>query len=249
MGNPAQTEPQTDPLALPPYVLHWGTPTSPLPIRPVLAQPGTPQPTVGLTLPPWIDTGPVDQPFDFCAAIRNLCTDIVARCDELSHIVVPQILFTFTQARNGRQHGLQARVTPLRLRNGVLCRRYRGVAYRVQRYFVDGQEALYVMSFCLPRFLNLPWHEKFITLFHELYHISPQFNGDLRSLGGRYAYHSRSQREYDRRMALLVRAYLATRPPASIYAFMGLNFAQLQHRHGSVVGVVVPRPKLIPQRV
>jgi hypothetical protein len=25
-----------------------------------------------------------------------------------------------------------------------------------------------------------------------------------------------------------------------------LNFAQLQQRHGSVVGVVVPRPKLIP---
>jgi hypothetical protein len=25
-----------------------------------------------------------------------------------------------------------------------------------------------------------------------------------------------------------------------------LNFAQLQHRHGQVAGVVVPRPKLVP---
>lgn len=248
MGSLTHSEAEADPLTMPPFVLRWDSQTAPLPIRQVLAQPSATKQTVGLTVPPWIETGPVDQPFDFSEAIRTLCTDIVARCEDLSHIIVPQILFTFTQARNGRRHGLQARVTPLRLRDGVLCRRYRGVSYRVQRFIVDEQEALYVMSFCLPRFLNLCWHEKFVTVFHELYHISPQFNGDLRRLRGRYAYHSHSQRDFDHQMALLARDYLATRPKPEIYAFMKLNFAQLQHRHGSVVGVVLPRPKLIPQQ-
>jgi hypothetical protein len=27
-----------------------------------------------------------------------------------------------------------------------------------------------------------------------------------------------------------------------------LNFAQLRHRHGEVVGIKVPRPKLLPMR-
>jgi hypothetical protein len=36
------------------------------------------------------------------------------------------------------------------------------------------------------------------------------------------------------------------RPEPRLQAFLRLNFAQLRQRHGSVLGVVVPRPKLIP---
>src|SRR5947199_128866 len=70
-------------------------------------------------------------------------------------------------------------------------------------------EILYLMTFCLPRFLDQDFDEKFVTLFHELYHISPQFDGDLRRHAGRYAVHTRSQRGYDEQMAHLARAYLA----------------------------------------
>jgi hypothetical protein len=47
-------------------------------------------------------------------------------------------------------------------------------------------------------------------------------------------------------MADLARSYLASGADPELHAFLRLNFAQLQHRHGRVVGVVVPRPKLIP---
>ncbi len=55
----------------------------------------------------------------------------------------------------------------------------RGRYYQVQRYFVDGHEMLYVMAFCMPRFLDQSFEDKLITLFHELYHINPRFDGDL----------------------------------------------------------------------
>ena len=116
----------------------------------------------------------------------------------------------------------------------------------VQRFFVDGREMLYLMTFCLPRFLDQSFDEKLITVFHELYHISPTFDGDLRRHEGRYAIHSHSQRCYDQHMAHLARAYLAGRPDPSLHAFLRLNFGQLQHRHGKVEAVVVPRPKLLP---
>jgi hypothetical protein len=102
------------------------------------------------------------------------------------------------------------------------------------------------MTFCLPRFLDLDFDEKFITLFHELYHISPAFDGDLRRHNGRYALHSHSQRLYDRHMAAMARAYLADGARPELHAFLRLSFAQLLQRHGSVVGVVVPHPKMIP---
>jgi hypothetical protein len=202
--------------------------------------------TLGLEAPPWFHTGPADRPFDFSGHVRRLCADIVRRCKELAHIDVSRLLFGMTQARSGQAHGLQARVTPLRFRHGQLTRRRRDGAYQVQRYFVGQREMLYLVTFCLPRFLDQDFDDKFITLFHELYHISPHFEGDLRRHEGRYALHSHSKREYDSHMAHLARAYLAAGPDRALHDFLRLNFGQLRHRHGSVLGVVVPRPRLIP---
>jgi hypothetical protein len=127
-----------------------------------------------------------------------------------------------------------------------LVRKRRGTLYQVQRYYLDDREMLYVVSFCLPRFLNQDFDDKFVTLFHELYHISPAFDGDLRRHAGRYDIHSHSKQEYDKHMAHLAREYLAGGADPDLHAFLRLNFRQLAHRHGTVLGAVVPRPKLVP---
>jgi hypothetical protein len=196
--------------------------------------------------PPWLATGTVGQPFDFCGHVQRLCADIVARCEALRHIDVSRLLFAVTQARSSRRHGLQARVTPLRFHGGRLIRHRRGLAYQVQRYFVNGREMLYLVTFYLPRFLDQTFDDKFITLFHELFHISPTFDGDLRRHAGRCALHTRSKRRYDAHMADLARANLANGAEASRHDFLRLDFHQLEHRHGSIIGIHVPRPKLIP---
>ena len=105
---------------------------------------------------------------------------------------------------------------------------------------------LYLVTFCLPRFLEQKFDDKLITLFHELYHIGAAFDGDLRRHEGRYAYHSHSKCRYDAHMAQLARAYLSNGADQPLFSFLRLDFGQLEHRHGSVVGVVVPRPRLLP---
>src|SRR5687768_13268078 len=116
--------------------LRWAEPNDPLPlkalrgIRRATAAPGY------LDSPPWIGTGPADQPFHFCQHVRLLLEDIVARTPEFQHIQVARILVGAMQARNGRAHGLQARVTPLRFPQGKLQRKRRDVIYQVQRYFL-----------------------------------------------------------------------------------------------------------------
>jgi hypothetical protein len=232
-----------------PLSRHWHGANNPLPQRVVrnLSR-GQPHP-MGTDAPPWLTTGPVHQPFDFCGHVRRLCADIVRRSPALRHIDVARLLFSMTQARSGRTHGLQARVTPLRFRDGQLVRKRRGTVYQVQRYFLDNREMLYVVSFCLPRFLDQDFDDKFVTLFHELYHISPIFDGDLRRHAGRYDIHSHSKQKYDQHMAHLAREYLAGGADPDLHAFLRLNFRQLAHRHGQVLGVVVPRPKLVPLSV
>jgi hypothetical protein len=234
------------PGALYPLELCWSEPDRPLPVRavgsPARRRGRAPAAAPDAALP----TGSAGRPFDFSAHVRRLCADMTARCEELGHVDVSRLLFAVTQARSDSLHGLQARVTPLRFEGGRLTRRRGGVTYQVQRYFLGGHEYLYLVTFCLPRFLDQPFDDKLVTLFHELYHISPAFDGDLRRHRGRYALHTHSQRGYDRHMDALKRKYFARRPDPALFAFLRLDFAQLQHKHGAVAGVVVPRPKVIP---
>ena len=234
------------PAALP-LLLRWQAPAEPLPVRQVRFPPHARRlRAVGLEAPPWYDSGLASAPFDFCQHVRRLCADVVRHSAELRHIDVSRLLFGMTQARSGNAHGLQARVTPLRFRHGRLTRRRNGTLYQVQRYFVDGREMLYLVTFCLPRFLDQDFDDKFVTLFHELYHISPAFEGDLRRHEGRCALHTHSKRGYDTHMAHLARAYLTNGADRSLHGWLRLDFAQLQRRHGSVIAAVVPRPRLIP---
>jgi hypothetical protein len=230
-----------------PLVYSWNQESSQLPCRSV-RMPGRHGRThcLGVDAPPWHQSGPFDQPFDFCGHMARLCADVVGRCPEFHHIDVNRLIIGITQARTCRRTGLQARVTPLRFRNGKLTRKRRGFTYQIQRYFVDGREILYLVTFCLPRFLDQDFDEKFVTLFHELYHVSPEFDGDLRRHPGRCAMHTHSKNAYDKHMAHLARKYLASGPDPALHGFLRLNFSQLHHRHGSVRGVVVPRPRLIP---
>lgn len=185
-------------------------------------------------------------PFDFCSRMRHLCEDVAQRCEALRHVRMSSVLVSFTPSRNRSQYGLQARVTPLRFASGRLTRRHGSVDYQVQRFVVNGEEMLYVLTFCLPRFLDQSFEEKLVTVFHELYHMSPAFDGDLRRHPGRYAVHSHSKHCYDAAMGRLVREYLADHPEPERFAFLRHDHRQLWERHNGITGVVVPRPKLLP---
>lgn len=184
--------------------------------------------------------------FDVTLALHRLCVDLTRRCPDLVHIDPERILVTVTPSRSRSRYGLQARVTPMRFRDGELTRRHRGHTYQVQRYFVDGRELLYLVTFCVPRFLDLSFEQKLITVIHELYHIGERFDGDIRRHAGRYEAHSHSKKEYDRRMAELAGAYLRTDPSPELYEWMKLSTQELAAHHGRVTGVTIPRPKLIP---
>ncbi|HEV3143405.1 MAG TPA: hypothetical protein VGZ47_05905 [Gemmataceae bacterium] len=230
----------------PPYRVDWRNGDGALPQRLLRPRGRRLQLPFYLAAPPHFATGPAEAPFDFSGHMLRLCHDLTAWCEELQQIDVSRILFTVTSSRTRRAQGLQARVTPMRFRHGQLSRRHRGEEHQVQRFRVDGREILYLMTYCLPRFLDQNFDEKFITILHELFHIGPKFDGDLRRHEGRYEIHTHSQKEYDAQMAQLAREYLAGQADPSLHAFLRLNFAQLCDKHGGVTGVCVPRPKILP---
>ena len=179
--------------------------------------------------------------------MRVLCADMARRLPELAHIDVSRVAIGLSRSRRPGAYGIYAMLTPLRFAEGRREQVRRGRRYRVEPLLDEsGQEYLYLMSFYVPRFLDLRLEEKLSTVVHELWHIGPQFDGDLRRHAGRCYAHGRSQREYDAAMDLLAQRWLAADPPAGLYEFLAASFDELRAEHGAVRGQRWRTPRLLP---
>ena len=170
--------------------------------------------------------------FDFTYHAGRLCADLCQRLEELQHVDMGRVAIRYCQVRKAVSHGMQASLTPLRFERGELFTMRAGRRWTIQRvYGPVGQEMLYLLSFYLPRFLNQPFHEKLATVIHELWHISPEFNGDIRRLPGRCYAHGQSEEHYHASMHELARRWLALGPPDEVFDFLRLDFRDLRRRH------------------
>ena len=185
--------------------------------------------------------------FDFTLHIGRLCDDMVSRVDRLGHIDMRRVAVSFSQTRKATEHGMYASLTPMRFAGGLSHTIRRGQKWAVQGLRdSSGREMLYILSFYLPRFLDLQFREKLVTVMHELWHIGPKFDGDVRRHRGRCFAHGASQERYDAHVDALVDRWLASGPPESIHAFLRCNFRELVARDGRVYGRKIPTPKLFP---
>ena len=71
---------------------------------------------------------------------------------------------------------------------------------------------LYILNFYLPRFMDLSLTEKVTTIFHELWHISPDFDGDVAASRALLRTHALGK-EYDAAMRAMADQWLALQPP------------------------------------
>ena len=186
------------------------------------------------------------QGFDFTAAMRSVCGDMTNRLPELSHIDMSRVAVGYRQTRRAVSHGLQASLTPLRFEGGAAIGKVKGRRYACSRVFNrQGKESLYVLNFYCPRFFDHALEEKLTTVTHELWHISPKMDGDIRRHEGRCFAHGHSQEDYDAHAAALAREWLASNPPAGLVDFLDQSFAELVAAHGRVVGDRYSPAKLI----
>lgn len=185
--------------------------------------------------------------FDFTSHIRRVCEDMASRLDRLHHIDMSRVAISFAQTRRADDQGTYASLAPMRFDGGRAHIYRRKRRWGMQRlYAPDGREMLYILTFYLPRFLDLPLRGKLSTVLHELWHIGPKFDGDLRRLGERCYAHGASRKQYDAHIEVLLDRWLSLGPPESLYEFLRFNFNQLAARHGRVWGRKIPMPKVIP---
>jgi predicted metallopeptidase len=187
--------------------------------------------------------------FDFTQSMRSLCDDMVTRVPQLSHIRLEYVALRLCRARQRTSHGIYASLTPLRFEGGATETVKRNRRFGVQRVLDDaGREMLYILSFYIPRFLDQTPRFKLDTIIHELWHIGPRFDGDIRRHDGRCYAHTGSQKEYDAQVAKLTDLWLAAAPSPDLYEFLNYDADGLLRKFGTLVGHKIRNPRLIPLR-
>jgi hypothetical protein len=185
--------------------------------------------------------------FDFTRHMHRLCAALTADLPELSHIDIGRVAICFSRARKRVPYGIWASLTPLRFAGGSLTVTRGRKTWTIQRlYGDDGREMLYILRFYFPRFFDQSLEEKLNTVIHELWHIGPRFDGDLRRHDGRCYAHGTSQKEYDAQIDRLLRKWLDARPDPALYEFLTGSMEDLIARHGGLHGLRVARPRLLP---
>ena len=186
-------------------------------------------------------------PFNYTEALHEVMQDICITLPQLAHVDLSRVAVTFRSARQASTHGTYAACHPLRFEGGALEMVWQGQRYRKQQMTVRGQEMLYMLSFMLPRFhTEQGFHGRIATIIHELYHISPRFDGDLRRLQGRSVSHGHSREQYHAAMEGLADRYLDLSPRAQQFEFLRLSLEEVQVRFGGLVGARSVTPKTYP---
>jgi len=181
--------------------------------------------------------------FNYTEALERLIADIVERVPEFRHVEVDRLLVACARSRDNGPVGTYGKIVPLRFEAGERERRIGRHTYEMPALCHGGREILYLIYFFMPRFGDLPYRQGLETVVHELYHVSPRFDGDIRRFPGRNYAHGASQKRFNAAVAALTDRYLAAGEPVAA-GFLQHTTAELRHAHGSLMGrrVTLPRP-------
>jgi len=155
--------------------------------------------------------------------ITLIIQEIAHRSETFAHIDVHRVLVCLASNRSNSRGGTFGKLVPLRFKDGAETVRYRGRLYAMPRLNHRGLEQRYLIYFYHPRFFDLPPLEKLKVVFHELYHISPDFNGDVRRMGKRKSLHGGLRERFDELFEEEVREFYAYIKKTPYMKFLNMN--------------------------
>ncbi len=184
--------------------------------------------------------------FDFTGSMNLLVKDIVKTHPAFSHIILDNILVAISPS-NGSKNGVVAKLRPMRFEGGSKTRLIRRIEYSAPEVNINGNNILYIVYFHLPRFMNHGKHQsKLSTVLHELYHISPLFNGDIRRFPGKNFAHGNSRRHYDELIEVFANEYKRQTIHPELSDFLKYRYSELKRKYGAIYGDMIRIPRSNP---
>lgn len=141
---------------------------------------------------------------DLTAGLRAVAAEACARIPELAHARLDEVQVAVFRSRAARRALTYARCYPL---PWEMTRRGRRWYSLTPVYTPAGRRARYLLAFAWPRFWEMTPRARLETVVHELYHLSPAFDGTARTFatGG---WHGRGRAWFDGVVRELTDAHL-----------------------------------------
>ena len=183
-------------------------------------------------------------------ALTAVIAQIVRSSPSLRHIDTGRVLVCIGSNKRGGRGGIFGKLVPLKFENGSGILRYRGSVYALPEIVYGSKRFLYLVYFYMPRFFDLSWSEKLRVIFHELYHISPHFDGDIRRMGKVKTAHGHSRKRFDSLYKDELDRFLRDFPAGRHRDFLQMDSQCLFNRYEQVTGIRMrnPRPVAIDLR-
>lgn len=181
--------------------------------------------------------------FDFTGNMTLLVDDIIKTHPFFKHIVIKNMLIAISPS-NGSKNGVVAKIRPMLFEGGSRTKVVRGIEYAAPEVVINGANILYIIYFHLPRFMNHGDHKtRIATVLHELHHISPLFNGDVRRYSGKNYAHGNSSKDFDNLISVYTDEYISCTAHPELSIFLKYKYNELKRKYGAVYGNMIRIPR------
>lgn len=154
--------------------------------------------------------------------------DMIKSTDEFARFDLSRILVCCASNRRDGRGATYGKLLPLRFKDGSEIIKHNGRFYTIPKVLFGNTEILYIIYLYIPRFFNLSAKEKVNVLFHELYHINPEFNGDIRRMGSFKSAHGHSKKAFEERYIEYADRFFKNISSLPYYNFLEMNSDQIK---------------------
>ena len=176
--------------------------------------------------------------------LTQLIETIILQTGIFKHIDIQRILICIAfNRRNGRGGGIYGKLVPLKFKDGSSTLQYRGKYYTMPRIINKGIQQLYIIYFYTPKFFDLSPLEKLRVIFHELYHISPEFNGDIRRMGSFKAAHGSSTKRFNSKFEEELKIFYEYVQNTEFFSYLKMDIRSLRANYKEIYSRRMKLPK------
>jgi len=155
--------------------------------------------------------------------------EMILRTEEFRKYDINRMLICCASNRSDSRGGIYGKLVPLKFEDGSDVIRYHGRLYSIPKIIHNNMEIRYLIYYYHPKFFDLPAREKVNVMFHELYHINPEFNGDIRRMGKFKKAHGHSKKSFEKKYLDLAEEFYSYVKETPYHAFLDMNTRDLKN--------------------
>ena len=160
--------------------------------------------------------------------------DMIKTTEEFNMFDLSKILICCASNRKDFRGATYGKLLPLRFKDGSEIIKHNGKLYTIPKVKINNTELLYIIYFYIPKFFNLSAKDKINVMFHELYHINPGFNGDIRRMGKVKSAHGHSKKNFEEKYIEYADTFYNSIQKAPYYNFLTMNTDDIQNQFSSI---------------